>query len=93
MIEDSNSVIGFTTNLLTGVTSGDMILLGIIVFAAIMLMLVIAKVKASTALMVGVSVMFMFAIVASAFMIFFWIALVISLFVLVNGLRKWITGQ
>lgn len=93
MIDDSNSVIGFAGNLLSGITSGDMILLGILFFAGIMLVLVLAKVKASTALMVGVSVMFMFAMVASEFMIFFWLALIIALFVLINGLRKWVTGQ
>ena len=93
MIDDTNSVVGLAGNWLGGITSGDMILLGILVFAGIMLVLVFAKVKASTALMVGVSVMFMFAMVASAFMIFFWIALIISIFVLINGIRKWVTGQ
>jgi len=93
MIGDSNSAIGFTTNLLGGITSGDMLLLGILLFGGVMIALMLARVKASTAVMVGVAMAFMLAFVAGAFMVLFWIALIISIFVLMNGIRKWITGQ
>ena len=93
MIGDSNSVIGFTTNLLGGITSGDFLLLGILLIGGVMVLLMLVNAKASTAMMVGVALAFMIAFVAGAFMVLFWIALIIALFILMNGLRKWVTGQ
>jgi hypothetical protein len=93
MITDTNSVIGFASNLLGGITGGDIILMGFLFFLIVTVGLIMAKVKASTAVMVGVSIAFMFAFYAGAFIVIFWIALIAALFVLINGLRKWITGQ
>ena len=93
MITDTNSSIGMATNILTGLTGGDIILMGIIFFVLIVAVLMMARVKASTSVMIGISIAFMFSIFASGFMVLFWVGVIVALFVLVNGLRKSLTGQ
>ena len=93
MIADTNSVIDFGYNTLVGTVGGDWILLGILIFAVIGIALVLGRAKASTVVMVGVSMAFIFGLlIPGAFMFIFWIAIIGAMFVLINGLRKWITG-
>jgi predicted membrane protein len=94
MIADTNSVFDFGYNVLTGVVGGDWVFLGILLFIALGLGLIYSRARASSVVMVGVALAFLFGLmVPGAFMFVFWISIVVSLFVLVNGLRKWITGQ
>jgi len=94
MITDTNSIVGFAYDTMIGSVGGDWILLGILVFAVIGIALIMGRAKASTVLMVGVSMAFVFGLlIPSAFMFIFWIAIIGAVFVLINGLRKWITGQ
>jgi len=94
MIADTNSVIDLAYNSLNGIVSGNWVFLGIIMFIIIGYALVLGKAKASTVVMVGVSMSFIFIMAAvPEFQFLFWIAIVGAMFVLTNGLRKWITGQ
>ena len=95
MIADTGNIIEMIFNIGIGMVSGNWILLGILIFLCIAIVLVWGKAKASTVVMVGVSMAFIFALLAVswAFMWIVWIAIIGALFVLFNGIRKWITGQ
>jgi hypothetical protein len=94
MITDSNSFAGFISNILTspgGLFGGDIILFGIILFILIIIGLVLAKAKAGVVISVSVALAFLLSLSAPEFMFLFWIAIVVSLFVLIAGLRRWMT--
>ena len=95
MIGDSNSVVGFATNFIGGMVTGtdSFVFIGIILFLLVAVMMIFARVKVGTAVMVGASMAVMLSAVASEFGFIFWIAILVAGFVLVNGIRKWITGQ
>ena len=92
MIADTNNVVGLGANLLGGLFGSDsMILLGILLFLALGVAMIYARVKAGTAVMIGCCLAIMLSFVATEFAFLFWIAIVVSLIVLINGLRKmWI---
>lgn len=92
MIADSNSLTGFLYNSLVGSTGGDFLLLGLLVLLIVGMAFIVGRVKAGTALMVGVFLVFVFALFVPSLMVLFWIILVVSLVVLVNGLRKMFIG-
>lgn len=95
MIADTNSAVQFATNVVTGsngLAGGDTVILGIIIFTLVLLALVWVKAKASVVICVGISIAFMLSFVNPDFIFLFWIALIASAFVLVNGLRKMFTG-
>jgi hypothetical protein len=94
MIEDTNTLSTFFFHTFEGMVSGDFILLGILIMLIIGIALILAKARASTVIMVETSIVFIFALlIPSAFMFVYWIVILASIFVLINGLRKWITGQ
>lgn len=95
MITDTNSVLGIFSNSVSNYLPGEggLLFIGILFFLAIMGYLLMGKVKASTAVMVGASMAVMLSFVVSGFGFIFWIAILASLFILINGLRKRITGQ
>jgi len=92
MIADVNNVVSLGANTLIGVSSGSMILLGLLILLAVGFALVMGKAKVSTTILSGTCIIFIFSMVEPAFMFMFWVALVVSLLILVNGLRKmWIS--
>lgn len=95
MITDTNNVLGFVSNGIASYLPGEggMLFIGILFFFCVMVALLMGKVKASTAVMVGASMAVMLSFVTLGFGFLFWIAILASLFVLINGLRKRITGQ
>ena len=95
VIADTNNVVGFAFNTLVDVSGGgNWIFVGILLFAVIGWWLMKSGARASTVVMVGVSLsMIMIYAVVPEFQFIFWIAIIAALFVLINGLRKWITGQ
>jgi len=95
MISDTNSVLGFIGNIIGSYLPGEggLLFIGILFFLAVMGVLLMGKVKSGTAVMVGASVAVMLSFVVTGFGFIWWIAILASLFVLINGLRKRITGQ
>jgi len=95
MITDTNSVIGFITSGISSYLPGEggLLFIGIIFFICVMGALLIGKVKASTAVMVGASMAVMLSFITAGFGFIFWIAILASLFILINAIRKRITGQ
>jgi hypothetical protein len=93
MLADTNSIVelGFTS--LMGVSSGSFILLGILVLIVIGIALVMGKAKIGIAILSGTCIIFIFSLLEPAFMFMFWIALIVSLLMLVNGLRRTWTSQ
>ena len=92
---DTNSAVGFAFNTLVDISGGgNWIFLGIILFGIIGYFLLRTGARASTVVMVGVGLasIFIYAAVPE-FQFLFWIAILGAMFVLINGLRKWITGQ
>jgi hypothetical protein len=95
MITDTNNVLGFVSNSISSYLPGEggLLFIGIIFFICVMVALMYGKVKASTSVMVGASMAVMLSFVVTGFGFIFWIAILASLFVLINAIRKRITGQ
>ena len=93
MITDSNSLVGFATESLVGMTGGNWVLIGIILFLLIGFALIWGRARASVVLMSGLGAVFIFSLLSEQFAFLFWIVIIIAVFVLLMGLRRWITGQ
>ena len=93
MFEDTNNIVNLFGNSLIGATGGDWILLGILFIIIIGFALLMGRARAGLVIMVGVASIFVFSIIEPAFAFMFWVALIISLLVLVMGLRRWLTSQ
>jgi len=93
MIPDSNSAMELIGSSVVGSVGGDMILLGLLFIVLISFVLLKAKVKAGSIVAIGVCITFTFSLLNPAFGFVFYVALVITALMLVNGLRKMVTGQ
>jgi len=93
MITDTNSLVGFVTESAIGMVGGNWVLLGIIFFLLIGFALIWGKARASVVLMSGLGCVFVFSLLSEQFAFLFWIVIIIAIFVLLMGLRRWITGQ
>jgi len=93
MITDTNNIMDFFTQSMLGAVSGDWMLLAVLFIAALAMTLVFAKAKASTSVAVIAAVGIMFSFVVDGLMFIWWLAIIGAIFVLINGLRKWITSQ
>jgi hypothetical protein len=93
VVADTNSLVTFTSNFFTTLTGGDLIILGILLMIAVIVFLVMSGTKSSTSLSIGLAMIFLIAIFASSFMALFWIIIIVAMFILINGLRKKLTGQ
>lgn len=92
-ITDSNNIIGLAESIGYGVVGGDIILLGFLVMLIILSLLVMAKAKAGTSVVIIASMIFLFSILDNRFMFVFWIILVISVFILILEIYKRLTGR
>ncbi len=96
MISDSNSLVGFFADATIGLFGGNTLFLGICVFLLITFLLIMVRAKASTSVMTGVAVAFMFSAVtdtAGSFMWMFWVGIIVSIFLLVMGIANKLKGQ
>ena len=93
MITDTNTAVGFATNILGGLLGTDsLLLLGILLFLGICVALIWARVKAGTAVMIGATMAVMLSFFVPEFGFLFWIAILVSIVVLINALRKMWVG-
>jgi hypothetical protein len=93
MITDTNSVVGFAGNMLGGLLGTDsLVMLGIVFFLCIAVAMIWARLKAGTSVMIGAVMAVMLSFVAPEFGFLFWLAILASLVVLINALRKMWTG-
>lgn len=92
-IIDSNNIIGLAESIGYSVVGGDIILLGFVVMLIILSLLVMAKAKAGTSVVIIASMIFLFSILDNRFMFVFWIILVISVFILILEIYKRLTGR
>lgn len=92
-ITDSNNIIGLAESIGYSVVGGDIILLGFVVMLIILSLLVMAKAKAGTSVVIIASMIFLFSILDNRFMFVFWIILVISVFILILEIYKRLTGR
>ncbi len=88
MITDSNHVVPFAENIIFNVSGGDMLLLAMLIFLGLTIVLIMARAKASTSMIVGISVLFLFGFLTNMVMPVIWIAMLVSIILLVNGIRK-----
>lgn len=95
MLDDTNSIVSLFGNSLGGMIGGEgsLILIGILFFLVVAVAMIYAKVRTGTAVMIGASMAVLLSFVTPEFGFLFWIAILVAGFVLINGLRKWITGQ
>lgn len=93
MITDTNSVVGFGSNVLGGLLGTDsLILLGILFFLGVCVALIWARAKAGTSVMIGAAMAVMLSFFVPEFGFLFWIAILVSIVVLINALRKMWVG-
>ena len=93
MIADTNSLVVAGGQVLFDSAGGSWILLGFLVLLVVAITLVMAKAKIGTVILSGTCIIFVFSLLDPAFMFMFWAALIVSLLMLVNGLRRQFTGQ
>ncbi len=93
MIVDANNIVDIAGQTLFGASGGSWILLGFAVLLVVAVALVMAKAKIGTVVLSGTCLIFVFSLLDPAFMFMFWAALIVSLLMLVNGLRRQFTGQ
>jgi hypothetical protein len=93
MITDSNNLPGLIGNALVGSIGGDWLLLAILFILIIGIALIYARARASLVLTVGMISVFIFGLLVPELTFLFWLILLISGFVLIMGLRRWLTSQ
>lgn len=93
MIADTNTLVGLTGGFFTDMVGGNFVLLGIIFFLLIGFALIWGRARASVVLMAGLGAVFVFGLLSEQFVFLFWIVIIIAGFVLLNGLRRWLTSQ
>jgi hypothetical protein len=95
MIPDTNNIVSFAgstiTNLIGG--EGNLLFIGILIFITIVFVLLLAWARASTTVMIGAVLAVMLSFVEPAFGFLFWIAILVAIVELINGLRKQFTSQ
>ena len=93
MIADASTVQDLLANIFICITGGDFLLLGILFIAIIGIVLIYARARASLVLVVGAVLIFIFGILVPSIAFIFWIILIASAFILIMGLRRWLTSQ
>jgi len=93
LITDANTPVAFVYNVAVELTGGDWIFTGLIVLVLLIFVLALARVRSGGIVAVGASFFFVLSMFNPIFMVMFWIALIVSIFMLVMGLRKKLTGQ
>ena len=93
LTEDANTVAGLAYNFVIEFTGGDWIFLGIIILVLLAFLVAFARVRSGGVVAIATAFVFVLSILDSRFMFIFWIALIISIFILVNAIRKKIVGQ
>jgi hypothetical protein len=93
MLTDSNSIgeILYQTSL--GLVNGDWVLLFVAVLVILAVLLVLAKARASTVLLSGICVVFLFSLMNGDLFFLLLIAVVMCGVLLANAIRKQFTGQ
>jgi len=94
MINDTNSIVSFAANVINSLAwgNGSFVFIGILVFLVLCFAMIWGRVKAGTAVMIGATVAVMLSFATSEFGFVFWLAVIVSVFVLINGLRKQMVG-
>lgn len=92
MIADTNNIVNLFGDSITNMVSGDFVLFGILFFIIIALAMIYGKVRASVVVMVGFVGIFIFSLLSGSFVPVLWIILIVVGFVLLMGLRRWLTS-
>ena len=93
MMVDVSSITGLFDAIFTGITGGNLLIMAILFIAIIGLVLIYARARASLVLVVGAILVFIFGILVPSMAFIFWIILLASGFMLIMGLRRWLTSQ
>lgn len=93
LIEDANTLAGFAYNVVVEFTGGDWIFVGIGVLVLLGLLMALAGVRSGGVVAISVSFIFALSLLYPGFIFIFWIGFIIAVFVLMNAIRKKLTGQ
>lgn len=93
MIVDTNNLPELLGNALIGATGGDWLILAILFILILGIVLIYARARASLVLAVGMISVFIFGLLVPQLTFLFWLILLISGFILIMGLRRWLTSQ
>ena len=88
LVTDANTLGGLFNSYLDLGFGGDWILIGICVFALIAFFLVLTRVRAGGIVAVGAGFAYLLSLFNPAFQFIFWLAIMVSVFMLIQGLRK-----
>jgi hypothetical protein len=93
MMVDVSSITGLFDAIFTGITGGNLLIMAILFIAIIGVVLIYAKARASLVLVVSAILVFIFGMLVPSMAFIFWIILLASGFMLIMGLRRWLTSQ
>lgn len=93
MLADSNSIVEIFYQTFLGSTNGDWTILFIGALALLTIFLVLSKARASTVLLSGVCVVFLFSLMDASLFFLFLVAIVMCGVLLANAVRRQFTSQ
>lgn len=94
MITDTNSIINAAFQTIVGASGGgDWIFLGLIMLILFGIVLIIGKAKAGMVIVTGVSLIFIFSMFYTGFIMLFWVAVIASVLLLILGMKNKTSGQ
>ncbi len=88
LLADSNNLTTALTQGIIDVSGGDMLLLGLIFIIIIGLFLFMTNARSGLVIVIAMALIFMLSLVNPLFMALYWVALAISIVLIVIGLKE-----
>lgn len=88
LLADSNNLTTALTQSIVDVSGGDMLLLGLIFIIIIGLFLFMTNARSGLVIVIAMALIFMLSLVNPLFMALYWVALAISIVLIVIGLKE-----
>jgi predicted membrane protein len=88
LLADSNNLITALTQGIVDVSGGDMMLLGLVFIIVIGLFLMMTNARSGLVIVIAMALIFMLSLVNPLFMALYWVALAISIVLVVIGLKE-----
>lgn len=88
LLADSNNLTTALTQGIVDVSGGDMLLLGLVFIIIIGLFLMMTNARSGLVIVIAMALIFMLSLVNPLFMALYWVALAISIVLVVIGLKE-----
>jgi len=92
LMEDGSSVSELVGSVINSFIGGDWLFFGIVIMLLLAVAFIFGKAKTGTAVVIGMGFLFFISLFNPVFWFGWWLGLAVGAFVLINALRKQITG-